>query len=156
MGQPGLEIHSKSSWNDDMEAAPGEDNVFGVGGYEKFGLEFVFAEFWSSGMEDDADALEAWLPSSKLAGGWREAPVLRLGIVVGKVELFPIDDTGDGILLGMWLILDPGSTIKKIKISIEYNIGFKSKTQLNVKFINKKIQINDKDLPLFMFQNSEI
>lgn len=51
-----------------MEAAPGEDNVLGVGGYEKFGLEFVFAEFCSSGSEEDADALEAWLPSSKLAG----------------------------------------------------------------------------------------
>lgn len=58
-GQPGLDIHSKSSWNDDMEAAPGEDNVLGVGGYEKFGLEFVFAEFCSSGSEEDADALEA-------------------------------------------------------------------------------------------------
>lgn len=65
-----------------MEAAPGEDNVLGVGGYEKFG--FVFG---SSGSEEDADALEAWLPSSKLAG-------LRLD--------------------GMGVTLDPGRARNKI------------------------------------------
>lgn len=84
MGQPGLEIHSKSSWNDDIEAAPGEDNVLGVGGYEKLG--FVFAEFCSSGREDDADALDAWLPSSKLIGGCRVRLDMGLILDPGRAE----------------------------------------------------------------------
>lgn len=50
-----------------MEAAPGEDKVLGVGGYEKFGFELDLAGLCSSGREDEAEALDAWLPSSTRA-----------------------------------------------------------------------------------------
>lgn len=80
-GQLGLETLSNSSWKEDIEAPPGEGRVLGVGGCDMGGCLLLPplspGPRCSSGSDDEADALDAWLPSSSTVGGgasWGRPP----------------------------------------------------------------------------------
>ena len=112
LGQLGLDTESKSSWNEERLAAPGEPkfDVLGVDGCDKWCL--AFGGLWLLGMSDDAqlssaawdDAVDVWLTSSIIDGGcgcrifpllWFVVPAVA---VVCVTELVVDVDTLDSAL----------------------------------------------------------
>ena len=76
-GHPGDAMFSNSSWNEDMEAAPGDPRGLGVVGWEEcladgFGVSDRSFSLWE-------EVFDCWLASSKMPGGGPidERPSLR-------------------------------------------------------------------------------